>query len=497
MGAGIRGAKIWVGPPRTALAFAALTLWLLAIALVRPLSVDESQYVATTALVADGLLPYRDFAYLQTPLQPFAFAPLQWLFAGHLLLAIRIANALLGSGIIILVYGAGRRAGASERAALAAAAMLVTCQSFAWCAGVARNDVLPAALTTHGLFVIAKGGARPRMFGAGLAFGLAASTKISYAVPAATVFLAGVWTRDGAERRRFLSFAAGVAIGLLPAVVLAALAPRAFLAEAIVFPATAPAQYYSEIGKAWRLGPARFGQLLVAAAVGPALIAAIEVARLSWKDRWLGDPVRRVVLAAAFGGLLSACLNKPFQIFYLLPALPPLFVLAALLFSDGQARPRWLRGAWALFAAAGLVPVAGWFYQAAKGDIPSALDAEPRAAALDDALRAQHVQGPIATLAGQYVADVDPRFAAGPFLYRTKGFVSASRAHEWRIVTRDQSAPLAEQPPAAIVTGDYPDAQPELEAELAAQAEALGYRRAANAVGFTIWTRPSPMAQRP
>ncbi|MEA3078860.1 MAG: hypothetical protein QOF05_268, partial [Sphingomonadales bacterium] len=228
MEAGTRGV-----PRRTALAFAALTLWLLAIALVRPLSVDESQYVAATALVAEGQLPYRDFAYLQTPLQPFAFAPLQWLFAGHLLLAIRIANALLGSGIIILVYGAARRAGASERAALAAAAMLVTCESFAWCAGVARNDVLPAALMTLGLFVIAKGGTRPGMFGAGLALGLAASTKISYAVPAATVFLAGVWTRDVGERRLFLSFAAGVAIGLLPTLVLAALAPRAFLAEAI------------------------------------------------------------------------------------------------------------------------------------------------------------------------------------------------------------------------------------------------------------------------
>src|SRR5260221_12267823 len=96
METGFRGAGIWIGRPRVALTFAALTLWLLAIGLMRPLSVDESQYVAATALAGQGLLPYRDFAYLQTPLQPLAFAPLQWLFAGHLLLAMRIANASLG-----------------------------------------------------------------------------------------------------------------------------------------------------------------------------------------------------------------------------------------------------------------------------------------------------------------------------------------------------------------------------------------------------------------
>jgi hypothetical protein len=99
------------------LIFVMLTLWLIALAFVRPLSVDESQYVAATALTAKGLLPYRDFAYLQTPLQPFAFAPLQWVFAGHLLLAMRVTNALLGLVTIMLVHGAARRLGASARAA--------------------------------------------------------------------------------------------------------------------------------------------------------------------------------------------------------------------------------------------------------------------------------------------------------------------------------------------------------------------------------------------
>lgn len=461
---------------KSAFVFAGLAIWLLVLALVRPLSVDESQYVAATALTAKGLLPYRDFAYLQTPLQPFVFAPLQWLFSGHLLLAMRVANALLSLVTIALVHGASRRIGASEKAALASAAMLASCQSFIWCAGVARNDVLPAALMSAGLMSLAKPGSA-RMLFAGLVSGLAASAKISYAVPAATVLVAMAWT----DRRQAVGFAAGVAFGLIPTLFLAAIAPSAFLAEAIVFPATAPAQYYAEIGKAWRLGPARFIQLLEAAAIGPALIAAIEVGRRNWWD----DPVRRTMLAAALGGLISAALNKPFQIFYLLPALPPLFVLAGLALSE--VRPRWLTGAWAVFLIAGLFPPATWLVRASSG-LP-VVDAQRRSAALGKALIQQHVDGPVATFAGQYVANVDPRFAAGPFLYRTHGFLSDVEARDWHIVTQGQALSLAERPPAAIVAGSYPDAQPDLEAALAKQAKALGYSPKANAGGFTIWKR--------
>src|SRR5438270_12048421 len=104
------GAETPAVPRRTAFAFAALMLCLFAIAFVRRLSIDESQYVAATALTARGLLPYRGFAYLQTPLQPFVFAPLQWLLAGHLLLALRLANTLLSSATVVMIYRTDRSA---------------------------------------------------------------------------------------------------------------------------------------------------------------------------------------------------------------------------------------------------------------------------------------------------------------------------------------------------------------------------------------------------
>ena len=53
-----------------------LALALAALAMARPIDHDESQYVAAAVLSAHGLMPYRDFAYLQTPLQPLLFAPI-------------------------------------------------------------------------------------------------------------------------------------------------------------------------------------------------------------------------------------------------------------------------------------------------------------------------------------------------------------------------------------------------------------------------------------
>ena len=87
-----------------------MALILCALALVRPIDHDESQYVAAAVLTAHGLLPYRDYAYLQTPLQPFLFAPLAWMAGVAAWPALRLANALLGA-VALFVHVARRAAG--------------------------------------------------------------------------------------------------------------------------------------------------------------------------------------------------------------------------------------------------------------------------------------------------------------------------------------------------------------------------------------------------
>ena len=66
----------------------------------RPIDHDEGQYVGAVAMMRFGL-PYRDFAYLQTPLQPLLFAPLAWMYDVPLLVEARSADEF---SIVVVVH---------------------------------------------------------------------------------------------------------------------------------------------------------------------------------------------------------------------------------------------------------------------------------------------------------------------------------------------------------------------------------------------------------
>nr|NUR37522.1 hypothetical protein [Sphingomonas sp.] len=461
---------------------------LLFIALIRPVSRDEGQYVAATAFVAAGRLPYRDFAYLQTPLQPFALAPIAWLFPGWLFATSRLANALLGFATVLLVYVASRQLGAERRAAIAAAALLPLCFAFLWAVGLARNDMLPAALLAFAMWVWTGPRRGWAYLSAGIALGLAAGVKISYAVPLATTLAISLFTPG--ERRHTLIVAIGSAIGLAPSIVIAAIDPSAFFFEAITYPAKAPLLWYTEVGKPSRLGPQRFLYLLNVAALGPALIAAIEVGRAWRPNGWHCDHRHRILLAAAAGGLVSAMLNRPFQPPYLIPALPPLFVLTAVVCDWPRTRLR--QAAWAVFIALGLIAPVRWLHKDWKARQLPLISVESASREIGTELRERIGDEPVATLSPEYLVDsgyrLDPRFAAGPFLFRTRGMVSERDAREWNVVARDQVGTLPTAPPVAIVIQDPPE-RVDPDPDLARQARALGFVPATRVRNFTIWTR--------
>lgn len=408
-----------------------LLVVLLALAIARPIDHDESQYVAAAALSAKGLLPYRDYAYLQTPLQPLLMAPVAALAGAWAWPALRLVNALLGWLTVAGVYVAARRSGAGERAALIAVLGLAACDILLFSAAMARNDALPAAMLAGAMVAMAGRPGRVNGVFIGLLLAGAAAAKISYALPAAAVGLWMLWRRD---RLGWLM------LGPLAPVVFVAwlwwLAPADALFGVLTFPAKAPAEFYAD--RPWKLSLAAKGiDTLKFLALGPALLALVAA--------WRGRALRRPWVWLALAGFVAALLPEPTWRQYLLPALPPLFLMAALGI-ERHPPNRTMRTAAVPLVVAGLAP--SLIALASGGGM---VDAMRERAVIAAALG---TRGPVATLSPQFVADPDPRFATGPFAFRIRRFLAPEDEAARRIVTpRTLAAQFAARPPAAILIG--------------------------------------------
>ncbi len=456
-----------------AFALATLTLVYVLLAMARPVDHDESQYVAAAALTGQGLVPYRDYAYLQTPLQPFAFAPVAALFGTFAYPALRIVNALLGVVIVAASFVAMRRSGVSPRLALACCGLLATCDILLFSAGTARNDALPGALLALALPIIVDParGSRARAVLAGLLLASAAAAKISFALPAVAYGLYALFDR----RHR----PGWVVVGTLPVVALVAAtfaaSPFGLLYGTFIFPAIAPSEYYVGQGRAWKLSQSSKAiDTIKFLALGPALFALACVVGLRARGRltlldWM-------ILA----GLVAAVLPSPTWRQYFLPLLPPLFVRLAHLW---QVRPpaRLLRVAAVVFATAGLAPS---IEALAKGE-PTMIAVVREGTALRSAMNAVRLDGPVATLGPQFVPAsgraIDPRFATGPFHFRSIGIVGEEEEVPLNLVSRRTIAwRLAGAPPRAVLIGGegrWTSGDPALDRILEAWAIGQGWQR--------------------
>lgn len=484
------GAVPWsFGWPRRLSAVAALSLGLVLLALVRPVDHDESQYVAATVLALHGL-PYRDFAYLQTPLQPILLAPLAMIAGTWLYPALRFVNALLGAAALIATFAAAREGGASTRAAALATALMASTDIFLFTSAVARNDALPGAALATALWLAVRAaqgrGSREGALLAGLLLALAAAIKISFAIPALGYGLFALADR----RHRPLMLALGAAPIAFATALLFLAAPEGFIFGVLRFPALAPIEWY----RAQHL-PAKLSLLgkaldtLKFLALGPALMALALTARARQKGA-----AARLLDLFIVTGIVAALLPVPTWRQYLLPILPALFVRLALLW---HAHPpgRAMRIAAVVFAVGGLAPSIAAIGGAITGKVPllAVIDA-------GKGLRARFIAaggtGPVATLAPQLLPgarlEIDPRFAAGPFYFRSQGLLDARAEARLHLVSR---ATLAQaRPPRAIVTGGegtWSAGEARDEAPLIDYARAHGWRRLPVAgTGLTLWLPP-------
>ncbi|WP_326525340.1 DUF2029 domain-containing protein [Sphingomonas sp.] len=424
-------------PHASALALAAAFVLL---ACLRGLDHDESQYVAAARLVADGLLPYRDFAYLQTPLQPFVLAPVAALAGDWSWAALRIVNALFGATVVIACWRAMREAGVTHRTATAAAGLLAACDILLFSAGTARNDALPAALLALALIPILRAGrgegTRTSAMLAGLLLAGAATAKISYALPAAAYGLYALLDRR--HRPGWIAIGAMPALGFM--LWLWTIAPEGFWFGTVTFPARAPAEYYLAEGRAWKLSwGAKALDTAKFLALGPAIVALAYLAR--------GQRAGGVLVWLFAAGAIAALLPAPTWRQYLLPALPPLFVLLALRWQAAPPSRGW-RIAMGVFALAGLAPS---LVAATSRDGLMTAHRETRA------LAALGLSGRVATLSPQYLPRAlapDPRFATGPFYFRSTGLLDGAVERRLHLVSRARiGAAFERDPPDFILVG--------------------------------------------
>ncbi|MES2054464.1 MAG: glycosyltransferase family 39 protein [Pseudomonadota bacterium] len=481
----LTSARLWL---------ATAMLLLVALALARPLDHDESQYVAAAVLTAQGNLPYRDFAYLQVPLQPILFAPFAWAFGDWAWPGLRIVNALLGTAAIAFVYRAAREGGAAVRPALLGAGLFACTDILLFSVGTARNDALPVALLAAALPLVIRAAndraTRWTALLAGLLLAAAAAAKISFALPAAAYGIYALLDR----RHRPLWLAAGT----LPIILFVAASvswnPHGFMFGVFEFPAVAPGQYYHD--RPWKMSwLAKALDTLKFLALGPALIGLLLTSRVRWRGKWGQAQSGRAIDWMLWAGIIAALLPFPTWRQYLLPILPPLFVRLAI---GWHAAPpgRRTRIALVVFACAGLAPSVEALVRAVPG-VPM-IEAMRQGRAIGAAMDAGGVTGPVATLSPQFLPAAgrmpDPRFATGPFYFRSHHLLDLKIEAVDRLISGDTLEAHFSRPPAAILIGGegkWTSGDPALDQALEAWAKRNGWRQTSVEGGrFRLYIKP-------
>ncbi len=436
---------------------------LLSASMARDVTFDEDPFLAGGLMVANGLLPYRDFAFLQAPLQAFALAAVFKLSGGWYVLSGRLLTFTLSVVSAALLWRLLRRLGADR---VLGGVLLAACLASPFLAtplASARNDMLALTLFLAGLLLHLWAGDRSwtGRFAAALLMGLAVEAKLSFLFGPVALLAHAAF----APRRRLLPVLAGTLLAAVPMLLLVGAAGTAAVGFALFGDhALATADWYRQQGQEAGLdAPVRLqmvltwlfnggnltllvmsvaltlitfarkrnwkrpGQLLVFMLVGAAALAFLQVpswamyfavlapllacciAHLHRITTHLADPVRKRVLA-------------------LVAALPVLPVLLA----QGPEIARFARGDWA------------------------GLRAHRTALAVAAALPPN---SPVATLFPHLVMDASPvplAFASGPMVFRAgDSYTAAQLARLHALSPGTLAAAFAQDPPAAIFAGAY------------------------------------------
>ncbi len=174
------------------------------------LNQDEGWYLYAANMVADGHMPYRDFAYTQGPLMPIVYSFFSWVWNSWGLLGARVFTLVLGLAGILFAVAIARRLAPEERkaeSALIAFLLLAVNLYHLYYLAIPKTYALGSLLVLMGFFLLPR-----HVFFAAVAFAFAAGTRISLGLLLAVV---GCWFLFARHWREVAFFTLGGLLGLI------------------------------------------------------------------------------------------------------------------------------------------------------------------------------------------------------------------------------------------------------------------------------------------
>ena len=466
-----------------------------------PYSHDEESYLGS-ALFAMDLTPYRDFIHFQTPLYPLVTQVALELSSGQYFLAGRMVTLSMTLLAISAMIYAGWLLSRSLLAASLAGIMFCTSTVMIPAMGVARNDMMAAALGIWSCAFFLRGmsggsGRSAFLMLAGLFSTAAAAAKISYAfVPLSLVIYIALLMRFRPQQigvRDGILLVLGMAIGAVPLIYYAVVAAENFYYGVLGHFSYAPEVWQAHLNSKWELTwAARLRSFLhyVFSDIGlGCLIICLYWILLIHKKgggRFRSDLERLVhthallPLILCFFAVPLTVLPRPSYIQYFQLVIP--FLILSAIGLMVVARRSGVRGTMRLMAVAVLCSsVPGVIEQYDLLQAPSVVaQLQSQAKQIRSSLGTNRVDGPVATLSPVRVAvagyPVYREFAGGPFFFRTGDALSRAEIHRLRGVTPDTLASLFDSsPPGAIFVGFEDLEDPRRDGALVDYAETHGY----------------------
>lgn len=351
-----------------------------------PLNQDEGWYLLAAINTAQGLEPYKDFAYTQAPVLPHFYSMFSCLWASSGVLGGRIFTAILGIvGVFIFTLSSSYLApkGRKGVAIVATLVLLGLCPVYTYFTTIPKTYALAALLVGAGVFSLVRG----RRFSFELAatfFALAAGVRLSLGVILAAVgFCLLLFSKRKELRFAWLRFgiAGAIMLALIFAPVIINAGDNFIFCQTYHMEREAPGFFQRIVlmgGFASRILQAYFPIFAVALVsaivvwftacrqhVQGEAVAGSKACKLIkrfniWAKNTTIEHIYVIIIALAFVATLLVHGTAPFPYDdYQTPGMPLLAVLAAVLFAMATRNVAWYRSLLVvLFICVGLFALA-------------------------------------------------------------------------------------------------------------------------------------------